>query len=181
MNYIDCPVTRTLNVMGGRWKPVLLHYLMEKPRRAGELTRLIPQASPKMLTQQLRELENDNIVHREVYHQVPPKVEYSLTDFGESSARSWTRSAPGERRQLSTQKTSKNFENEARDRRQSETPLSKCLGIQFPPPFRPYEQQGKDRSENRNQPYDEHPEYNRAIRTASQDAHCSQYRQTQKD
>jgi DNA-binding HxlR family transcriptional regulator len=84
MNYIDCPVTRTLNVMGGRWKPVLLHYLMEKPRRAGELTRLIPQASPKMLTQQLRELETDNIVHREVFHQVPPKVEYSLTEFGES-------------------------------------------------------------------------------------------------
>jgi len=84
MNYIDCPVTRTLSVMGGRWKPVLLHYLMEKPRRAGELTRLIPQASPKVLTQQLRELETDNIVHREVYHQIPPKVEYSLTDFGES-------------------------------------------------------------------------------------------------
>jgi DNA-binding HxlR family transcriptional regulator len=84
MNYIDCPVTRTLSVMGGRWKPVLLHYLMEKPRRAGELTRLIPQASPKVLTQQLRELENDNIVHREVFPQIPPKVEYSLTDFGES-------------------------------------------------------------------------------------------------
>ncbi|MBN8708837.1 MAG: transcriptional regulator [Verrucomicrobia bacterium 61-8] len=84
MNYIDCPVTRTLSVMGGRWKPVLLHYLMEKPRRAGELTRLIPQASAKVLTQQLRELENDNIVHREVFPQIPPKVEYSLTDFGES-------------------------------------------------------------------------------------------------
>ena len=84
MNYLECPVTRTLSVMGGRWKPVLLHYLMEKPRRAGELARLIPQASAKMLTQQLRELENDNIVHREVYHQIPPRVEYSLTDFGES-------------------------------------------------------------------------------------------------
>ncbi len=113
MNYIDCPVTRTLNVMGGRWKPVLLHYLMEKPRRAGELTRLIPQASSKVLTQQLRELENDNVVHREVFHQIPPKVEYSLTDFGESLRPVMDALCAWGRLQLPVHKISRNFTNEA--------------------------------------------------------------------
>jgi len=84
MNYEKCPVTRTLEVMGGKWKPILLFYLAEQPRRSGELARLIPQASTKMLTQQLRELERDRIVHREVYHEVPPRVEYSLTPLGQS-------------------------------------------------------------------------------------------------
>lgn len=84
MNYEKCPVTRTLEVMGGKWKPILLFYLAEQPRRSGELARLIPQASSKMLTQQLRELEKDRIVHREVYHEVPPRVEYSLTPLGQS-------------------------------------------------------------------------------------------------
>lgn len=84
MNYEKCPVTRTLEVMGGKWKPILLFYLAEQPRRSGELARLIPQASSKMLTQQLRELERDRIVHREVYHEVPPRVEYSLTPLGQS-------------------------------------------------------------------------------------------------
>lgn len=84
MNYEKCPVTRTLEVMGGKWKPILLFYLAEQPRRSGELARLIPQASTKMLTQQLRELEKDRIVHREVYHEVPPRVEYSLTPLGQS-------------------------------------------------------------------------------------------------
>lgn len=84
MNYEKCPVTRTLEVMGGKWKPILLFYLAEQPRRSGELARLIPQASTKMLTQQLRELEKDRIVHREVFHEVPPRVEYSLTSLGQS-------------------------------------------------------------------------------------------------
>lgn len=84
MNYEKCPVTRTLEVMGGKWKPILLFYLAEQPRRSGELARLIPQASTKMLTQQLRELERDRIVHREVFHEVPPRVEYSLTSLGQS-------------------------------------------------------------------------------------------------
>jgi DNA-binding HxlR family transcriptional regulator len=84
MNYYDCPVTRTLEVIGGKWKPIILHYLAERPRRSGELARLIPQASGKMLTQQLRELERDRIVRRKVYSEVPPKVEYSLSPLGET-------------------------------------------------------------------------------------------------
>jgi DNA-binding HxlR family transcriptional regulator len=84
MNYNECPITRTLEVIGGKWKPIVLHYLSEAPRRSGELGRLIPQASGKMLTQQLRELERDGIIQRKVYRQVPPKVEYLLTPLGES-------------------------------------------------------------------------------------------------
>ena len=75
---------RTLKVIGGKWKPIILHYLSEAPRRSGELRRLIPQASGKMLTQQLRELEADKIIRRKIYRQVPPKVEYILTPLGES-------------------------------------------------------------------------------------------------
>ena len=75
---------RTLEVIGGKWKPIILHYLSAAPRRTGELGRLIPQASGKMLTQQLRELEADKIIRRKIYRQVPPKVEYILTPLGES-------------------------------------------------------------------------------------------------
>jgi DNA-binding HxlR family transcriptional regulator len=67
-----------------QWKPIILHYLSEAPRRSGELGRLIPQASGKMLTRQLRELEADKIIRRKIYRQVPPKVEYILTPLGES-------------------------------------------------------------------------------------------------
>lgn len=84
MKHKDCPITRTLEVMGGKWKPIILHYLTDCPRRSGELARLIPQASAKMLTQQLRELERDRIVRRKVYREVPPRVEYSLSPIGES-------------------------------------------------------------------------------------------------
>jgi DNA-binding HxlR family transcriptional regulator len=84
MNYDQCPVIRTLELIGGKWKPIILHYLNESPCRTGELSRLIPHASTKMLTQQLRELERDGIVRRKVYNQVPPKVEYSLTPRGQS-------------------------------------------------------------------------------------------------
>jgi DNA-binding HxlR family transcriptional regulator len=84
MKYKECPIVRTLEVMGGKWKPIILHYLSGAPRRSGELGRLIPQASGKMLTQQLRELEADKIIRRKIYRQVPPKVEYILTPLGES-------------------------------------------------------------------------------------------------
>lgn len=84
MNHKECPIVRTLEVMGGKWKPIILHYLSDAPRRSGELGRLIPQASGKMLTQQLRELEADKIIRRKIYRQVPPKVEYILTPLGES-------------------------------------------------------------------------------------------------
>ncbi len=77
-----CPVTATISVIGGKWKPIILWVLSSDTRRFGELKRMIPGVTQKMLTQQLRELEGAMIVHREVYPVVPPKVEYSLTEQG---------------------------------------------------------------------------------------------------
>lgn len=77
-----CPVDATQSVIGGKYKAIILHHLIEKTLRFGELRRLVPQASNKVLIQQLRELEHDGIIHREVYPVVPLKTEYSLTDFG---------------------------------------------------------------------------------------------------
>lgn len=80
----NCPVERTLKVIGGRWKVLILRELFPGVRRFGQLHRALSGITQKMLTQQLRELEEDGIIHREVYLQVPPKVEYSLTTLGES-------------------------------------------------------------------------------------------------
>jgi len=79
-----CPAQRTLDVIGGRWKVPILYHLFRKTCRFSELRRQLPGCTQKMLTQQLRELERDGVVHRKVYPQVPPKVEYSLTDLGRS-------------------------------------------------------------------------------------------------
>ncbi len=79
-----CPVETTLNLIGGKYKTLILWKLMEKPLRFSELRREIPCATPKMLTQQLRELEESGIINRKVYPVIPPKVEYSLTDLGRS-------------------------------------------------------------------------------------------------
>ncbi len=72
----------TLQMIGGKYKALILWHLIDGALRHGELQRLIPQATPKMLTQQLRELEGDNLLSRKVYPVVPPKVEYALTEFG---------------------------------------------------------------------------------------------------
>lgn len=77
-----CPIEILLALIGGRWKPVILYHLIFGTKRFNELQRLIPGVSQRMLTKHLRELERDGIVHREVYKEVPPKVEYSLTDLG---------------------------------------------------------------------------------------------------
>lgn len=79
-----CPVTATVDVIGGNWKPLIVFYLLAETRRFGQLRRLMPEVTQQMLTLQLRELERDGVVHREVYRQVPPKVEYSLTPLGQS-------------------------------------------------------------------------------------------------
>lgn len=79
-----CPVEATLDLIGGKYKTLILWHLAGESRRFSQLQRLIPRATPKMLTQQLRELEEDGVIHREVFPVVPPRVEYSLTDRGRS-------------------------------------------------------------------------------------------------
>ena len=77
-----CPAEITLSIVGGKWKPLIVWYLPGGTKRFGELRRLIPGATQQMLTLQLRELEQAGVLHRQVYAQVPPKVEYSLTAQG---------------------------------------------------------------------------------------------------
>jgi DNA-binding HxlR family transcriptional regulator len=79
-----CPVTQTQDIIAGKWKIIILWNLSTQTRRFNELQRLLPNISKGILTRQLRELEEDNMVHREVYKEVPPKVEYSLTPLGQS-------------------------------------------------------------------------------------------------
>lgn len=79
-----CPVAATLDLIGGKYKTLILWYLADGRRRFSELRKMISGATPKMLTQQLRELEAQDLIHREVFPVVPPKVEYSLTETGRS-------------------------------------------------------------------------------------------------
>ena len=78
----NCPVEATLELIGGKYKALILWHLSEKKLRFSELKKVITNATPKMLTQQLRELEANALIHREVYPVIPPKVEYSLTETG---------------------------------------------------------------------------------------------------
>jgi DNA-binding HxlR family transcriptional regulator len=86
----SCGLEAALDVIGGKWKVLILWQLRPQSRRFGELKRLVPGISEKMLIQQLREMEADEIVHRKVYYEIPPKVEYSLTKFGVSLAEAIT-------------------------------------------------------------------------------------------
>ena len=78
---LESPLSAAINVIGGKWKTMILYRLYDQTLRFGELKKSIPKITQKMLTQQLRELEADGLVNRVAYNQIPPKVEYSLTDY----------------------------------------------------------------------------------------------------
>ena len=84
VDVIDCPMEAALDLIGGKWKGVILFRVSERTRRFNELNRLVCKVTPRMLTKQLRELEADGLVRRTVYAEVPPRVEYDLTEKGHS-------------------------------------------------------------------------------------------------
>ena len=100
-----CPVETTLAVIGGKWKPLILWQLSEGVHRFLELQRLVPGITRKMLTQHLRELEEDGIVARKSYNQIPPKVEYSLTHYGNTLVLSFALFARGDENTNPKQRT----------------------------------------------------------------------------
>lgn len=84
MKVYSCGLDAAVDLVGGKWKPLVLRALNQQPRRFGELRRELDGISEKVLIQQLKELGSDGLVHREIHDQVPPKVVYSLTPLGES-------------------------------------------------------------------------------------------------
>lgn len=80
----SCPVETTLKVIGGRWKVLIIHFLLEDTKRFGELTRSLGSISARTLSKQLRELEADGVVDRKDFGEIPPRVEYSLTALGKT-------------------------------------------------------------------------------------------------
>lgn len=79
---LSCPVLTAVDTIGGKWKILIIYHILESTKRFGNLKKLIPGITQKMLTQQLRELEEDGIISRKVYPEVPPRVEYSITALG---------------------------------------------------------------------------------------------------
>jgi DNA-binding HxlR family transcriptional regulator len=79
-----CPFTTTIALIGGRWKSIILYLLSDHTRRFGEIATRMPSISRKVLSEQLKELEADGLIHREQFKEIPPRVEYSLTDLGQS-------------------------------------------------------------------------------------------------
>lgn len=77
-----CPIETVIQLLGGKWKPLILWHLLDSARRFSELEKLIPEVTQKMLAQHLRELEADKLVTRTIYPSVPPKVEYTLSEYG---------------------------------------------------------------------------------------------------
>ena len=81
----NCPAEASLSVVGGKYKSIILYHMMtDRTLRFNEIQKLIPQATIKMLSQQLKDLEAEGIIHKEIYPVVPPKTEYSITEFGET-------------------------------------------------------------------------------------------------
>ncbi|WP_225985398.1 winged helix-turn-helix transcriptional regulator [Priestia endophytica] len=83
-NPLACPVAVAVDAIGGKWKGIIFYHLISGPCRFNELRRIMPDITQRVLTLQLRELERDGIINRKIYHEIPPKVEYSLTSFGET-------------------------------------------------------------------------------------------------
>ncbi|QHS59943.1 winged helix-turn-helix transcriptional regulator [Chitinophaga agri] len=80
----ECPITATIDVIGGKWKPPIIWLLLRGPMRFGTLSKTMPDIALKVLSRQLKELEADGIITRKAYPEVPPRVEYALTEKGES-------------------------------------------------------------------------------------------------
>jgi DNA-binding HxlR family transcriptional regulator len=80
----DCPIAATINIIGGKWKPIIIWLLIQEPKRFGALNKSIPGIALKVLSRHLKELEADGIINRKAYPEIPPKVEYSLTEKGRS-------------------------------------------------------------------------------------------------
>ncbi|MFY0601462.1 MAG: helix-turn-helix transcriptional regulator [Cyclobacteriaceae bacterium] len=81
---LECPVTATMTLIGGKWKPVIIYALSGKTRRFGEIAARVPGISRKVLSEQLKQLEEDGLVSRKQFNEIPPRVEYTLTPLGDS-------------------------------------------------------------------------------------------------
>ena len=80
----NCPVEAAMDVIGGKYKALIVYELINGTRRYNEIQKAVPQATPRMLSKQLKELEEDGVIHRTLYPVVPPKTEYSLTELGDT-------------------------------------------------------------------------------------------------